>query len=168
MKVTHEHRRDQKVVAGFAVLIVSDSRTKDTDESGKIANDLIEHAGHHIKAYDIVKNDATQIKDMLKKYTENRDIRIIVTSGGTGVSSRDKTVNTVTPMIQQILPGFGEYFRRLSFEEVGVAGINSRAVAGIINKQVIYCLPGSKNAVRTALTKIILPGIGHLLWEIDR
>ena len=168
MRVTHEHRRDQKIVAGFAVLIVSDSRTKDTDESGKIAIDLIENAGHHIKAYDIVKNDATQIKKMLKKYSENPEIRIILTSGGTGVSNRDKTVNTVTPMLQQILPGFGEYFRRLSFEEVGIAGINSRAVAGIINKQVIYCLPGSKNAVRTALTKIILPGIGHLLWEIDR
>lgn len=168
MRVTHEHRRDQKIVAGFAVLIVSDSRTKDTDESGKIAIDLIENAGHHIKAYDIAKNDTTQIKKMLKKYSENPEIRIILTSGGTGVSNRDKTVNTVTPMLQQILPGFGEYFRRLSFEEVGIAGINSRAVAGIINKQVIYCLPGSKNAVRTALTKIILPGIGHLLWEIDR
>lgn len=168
MNVTHEHRRDQKIVANFAVLIVSDSRTKDTDESGKIANALVEQAGHHVKAYDIVKNESTQIKDILKKYAEDSDIRVVLTSGGTGVSSRDKTVNTVTPMLQQVLPGFGEYFRQLSFEEVGIAGINSRTIAGIVNKQVIYCLPGSKNAVRTALTKIILPGIGHLLWEIDR
>jgi len=164
----HEHRRDQKVEADFAVLIVSDSRTKDTDESGKIAIELIENEGHHVKAYDIVKNDSKQIKDIIKKYTEDSNIRAILTSGGTGVSSKDKTVNTVTPMLHQVLPGFGEYFRRLSFEEIGIAGINSRAIAGIINKQVVYCLPGSKNAVRTALTKIILPGLGHLLWEVDR
>ena len=148
--------------------MISDTRTKDTDESGKTAIELIEHEGHLVKAYDIVKNESTQIKDILEKYFENTDIRVILTSGGTGVSSRDKTVNTVTPLFQQMLPGFGEHFRRLSFEEVGIAGINSRAIAGIINKQVIYCLPGSKNAVRTALTKIILPGLGHLLWEVDR
>jgi len=164
----HEHRRDQKVETGFAVLIVSDSRTKETDESGKIAIELIENEGHQIKAYDIVKNDTNQINDIIKKYTQDSDIRVILTSGGTGVSSKDKTVNTVAPMFQQVLPGFGEYFRRLSFEEIGVAGINSRAIAGIISKQVVYCLPGSKNAVRTALSKIILPGLGHLLWEIDR
>jgi len=148
--------------------VVSDTRAKDTDESGRIAIELIEHAGHFVTAYDIVKNDSAQIKDTLERYFENTDIRVILTSGGTGVSSRDKTVNTVTPLFQQVLPGFGEHFRRLSFEEVGIAGINSRAIAGIINKQVIYCLPGSKNAVRTALTKIIIPGLGHLLWEVDR
>jgi len=166
--LTNEHRRDQKVVAGFAVLIVSDSRTKDTDESGKIAIELIENAGHVVKAYDIVKNENIQIADILKKYTENSDIRVILTSGGTGVSEKDKTVSTLVPMFEQSLPGFGEHFRRLSYEEVGVAGIYSRSTAGIIKKQVVFCLPGSKNAVRTALTEIILPGLGHLLWEIDR
>ena len=164
----NEHRRDQKVLAGFAILIVSDSRTKDTDESGKIAKELIESAGHIVKAYDIVKNENIQIEGIFKKYTENSDIRVILTSGGTGVSKKDKTVSTVAPMFDQLLPGFGEHFRRLSYEDVGIAGIYSWTTAGIIKKQVIFCLPGSKNAVRTALTEIILPGIGHLLWEMDR
>lgn len=163
-----EHRRDQKVVAGCAVLIVSDSRTKDTDESGKIAISLLEEEHHLIKAYDIVKNDSKSIEDAIRGYTANSEIRLIISSGGTGVSSKDLTVGTISPMFDQTLPGFGEHFRRLSYEEIGVAGIYSRAVAGLIGNKVVFCLPGSKNAVRTALTKLILPGIGHLLWEIDR
>ena len=163
-----EHRRDQKVVAGCAILIVSDSRTKDTDESGKIAISLLEEEYHLIKAYDIVRNDSKSIEDAVRGYIANPDIRLIISSGGTGVSSKDLTVETITPMFSQTLPGFGEHFRKLSYEEIGVAGIYSRAVAGLIGNKVVFCLPGSKNAVRTALTKIILPGIGHLLWEIDR
>jgi molybdenum cofactor biosynthesis protein B len=166
--VTHEHRRDQKVKAGFAVLVVSDSRTKETDESGKIAIELIQSEGHLVKEYDIAKNDSIEIEETVKRYSENPDINVILTSGGTGVSSRDRTVITIAPMFEQVLPGFGEHFRRLSQEEIGVPGIYSRATAGIVNKQVIFCLPGSKNAVRTALTKIILPGLGHLLWEMNR
>lgn len=163
-----EHRRDQKVNAGFAVLIVSDSRTKDTDKSGKIAIELLESEGHQALAYDIVKNDNQAIENAVRTYIANPEIRVILTSGGTGVSSKDLTVSTVTPMFDEVLPGFGEHFRRLSFEEIGVAGIYSRSAAGLIDNKVTFCLPGSKNAVRTALTKIILPGIGHLLWEIDR
>ncbi|MFX1484677.1 MAG: molybdenum cofactor biosynthesis protein B [Promethearchaeota archaeon] len=163
-----EHRRDQRVTAGCAVLVVSDSRTKDTDESGKIAINLLEEEGHVIKAYDIVKNEVGAIEEAVKEYLSDPEIRVILTSGGTGVSSRDKTVSTLAPMFTQALPGFGEHFRRLSYEEVGVAGIYSRSTAGLIEKRVVFCLPGSKNAMRTALTKIILPGMGHLLWEVDR
>ncbi len=163
-----EHRRDQKVSASCAVLIVSDSRTKETDESGKIAINLLETNGHVIKAYDIVKNESKTIEDTMRRYIANPEIRLILTSGGTGVSSRDKTVSTVAPMFSQTLPGFGEHFRKLSYDEIGVAGIYSRSTAGLIEDKVVFCLPGSKNAVTTALTKIILPGIGHLLWEIDR
>jgi molybdenum cofactor biosynthesis protein B len=166
--VKNEHRRDQKVNAGFAILIVSDSRTKDTDESGKIAIELLEAEGHLVKEYDIVRNDHSAIEDAMNRYITNPDVRVILTSGGTGVSSRDMTASTVAPMFNQALPGFGEHFRRLSFDEIGVAGIYSRSAAGLIDNKVTFCLPGSKNAVRTALTKIILPGIGHLLWEIDR
>jgi molybdenum cofactor biosynthesis protein B len=166
--VKDEHRRDQKVIAGCAILIVSDSRTKDTDESGKIAINLFEAEEHLIKAYDIVRNDSKSIEDAVRGYIANSEIRLIMTSGGTGVSSKDKTVDTISPMFDQTLPGFGEHFRKLSYEEIGVPGIYSRAIAGLIENKVVFCLPGSKNAVRTALTKIILPGIGHLLWEIDR
>ena len=163
-----EHRRDQRVEAGFAVLIVSDSRTKETDRSGKIAIELLETEGHKTIAYDIVKNDSQAIGEAVRVYAANPDIRVILTSGGTGVSSKDLTVATVAPMFDETLPGFGEYFRKLSFDEIGIAGIFSRSTAGLIENKVTFCLPGSKNAVRTALTKIILPGIGHLLWEVDR
>lgn len=163
-----EHRRDQRVEAGFAVLIVSDSRTKETDKSGKIAIELLEAEGHKTIAYDIVKNDSQAIGEAVRAYVANPDIRVILTSGGTGVSSKDLTVTTVAPMFDETLPGFGEYFRKLSFDEIGIAGIFSRSTAGLIENKVTFCLPGSKNAVRTALTKIILPGIGHLLWEVDR
>ncbi len=163
-----EHRRDQKVEAGFAVLIVSDSRTKDTDKSGKIAIELLEAEGHQTIAYDIVKNDSQEIGNAIRTYMANPDIRVILTSGGTGVSSKDLTVTTIAPMFNETLPGFGELFRKLSHEEIGIAGIFSRSTAGLIENKVTFCLPGSKNAVRTALMKIILPGIGHLLWEVDR
>jgi molybdenum cofactor biosynthesis protein B len=163
-----EHRRDQKVTAGCAVLIVSDSRTKETDQSGKTAIDLLEKEGHVIKAYDIVKNERKAIEEAMRSYIENPEIRLILTSGGTGVGNRDMTVSTVVPMFDQVLPGFGEHFRRLSYDEIGVAGIFSRATAGLIENNVVFCLPGSKNAVITALTNVILPGIGHLFWEIDR
>ncbi|MFW9788908.1 MAG: molybdenum cofactor biosynthesis protein B [Candidatus Thorarchaeota archaeon] len=163
-----EHRRDQKISTGIAVLIVSDSRTKDTDKSGKIAIELLEAEDHKVLAYDIVKNDAQEIEDAIKVYLDNPEIRVILTSGGTGVSSKDLTVTTVSKMFDEVLPGFGEHFRRISHEEIGVAGIFSRSTAGLIGKKVTFCLPGSKNAVKTALTKIILPGIGHLLWEVDR
>lgn len=163
-----EHRRDQKVSAGCAVLIVSDSRTKDTDESGKIAISLLERDGHVVKAYDIVRNNRKEIEDAIRGYISNQDIRLILTSGGTGVGSRDMTVSTVAPMFNQMLPGFGEHFRKLSYDEIGIAGIYSRSTAGLIENKIVFCLPGSKNAVTTAITKIILPGIGHLLWEIDR
>lgn len=163
-----EHRRDQKVIAGCAILIVSDSRTKDTDESGKIAIELLEEENHLIKAYDIVRNDRKSIEDTVRGYIADPEVRLIISSGGTGVSSKDMTVETISPMFDQTLPGFGEHFRRLSYEEIGVAGIYSRAVAGLIGNKIVFCLPGSKNAVRTALTKIILPGVGHLFWEIDR
>jgi len=78
------------------------------------------------------------------------------------------TVSTVAPMFNQMLPGFGEHFRKLSYDEIGIAGIYSRSTAGLIGNKIVFCLPGSKNAVTTAITKIILPGIGHLFWEIDR
>ena len=163
-----EHRRDQKVSAGCAILVVSDSRTKETDQSGKNAIDLLEKEGHVIKAYDIVKNERSAIKEAVTAYIENPEIRLILTSGGTGVGNRDLTVSTLVPMFDQVLPGFGEHFRRLSYDEIGVAGIFSRSTAGLIRDKVVFCLPGSKNAVITALTKVILPGIGHLFWEIDR
>ncbi|MHA1770638.1 MAG: MogA/MoaB family molybdenum cofactor biosynthesis protein [Candidatus Thorarchaeota archaeon] len=164
----HEHRRDQKIRTGFAVLTITDSRTVETDESGRIAKELISQEGHTVVAYDLIPNDSSAILDRIEKFAEKPEIRVIITSGGTGVGRRDLTTQTLITHFDRILVGFGELFRRLSYEEIGIPGIYSQASAGIIGNTVIYCLPGSKNAMRMALTKIILPGIGHLLWEVDR
>ncbi|UCH04819.1 MAG: molybdenum cofactor biosynthesis protein [Candidatus Thorarchaeota archaeon] len=166
--MTDEHRRDQKVATGFAILTVSDSRTKESDKSGQLAQELITTEGHTIVEYDLVPNKEDAIKEKTRSYLDNDEIRVIVTSGGTGVGRRDVTVRTLVPMFEKRLDGFGEYFRQISFKEIGIAGIYSQASAGLIGKTIVYCLPGSKNAMATALTRIILPGLGHLLWEVDR
>lgn len=163
-----EHRRDQKVMVGFSILTTSDSRTEENDDTGRTAKTLISLEDHEIIEYDIVKNKAEDIVERIEVYLYNPNIRVIITSGGTGVGSRDLTVRTLIPMFDKHLVGFGELFRRISYDEIGLAGINSHACAGLIGNTVVYCLPGSKNAMKTALTKIILPGIGHLIWEIDR
>ena len=167
-EMTKGHPRDQKAETVFALLVTSDTRTVDTDETGRLAKRLIEAAGHRVGLYDLVPNDASKIGGWIKKSLDSRDVRVIVTSGGTGVGAKDKTVDTVQGVFEKTLPGFGEHMRRLSYEEVGLPGVWSRSTAGVAGDKLIFCLPGSKGAVRTALEKIILPGVGHMLWELDR
>jgi molybdenum cofactor biosynthesis protein B len=163
-----EHRRDQRTETTFAVLVVSDTRTKETDKSGKTAIHLVESEGHTVNAYDIIKNDESEVRAVISGYISDPSIRVILTSGGTGVGRKDITAHTIEPLLDKKLVGFGEHFRRLSLEEIGLAGIYSRALAGLIGNKAIFSLPGSKNAMVTALKEIILPSIGHLLWEVDR
>jgi molybdenum cofactor biosynthesis protein B len=164
----NHHPRAQKVSATFALLVTSDSRTPETDETGKLAKKLLSEAGHEVVEYGIVPNDADKIKDWLVDIIENSETQIIITSGGTGIGSVDKTVDTAKKLFEKELPGFGEYFRRLSYDEVGTAGLMSRSTAGVVNKKIIFCLPGSRGAMKTALNQIILPGIGHMIWELNR
>lgn len=166
--MSDEHRRDQRLETAFAILVVSDTRTKETDWSGKIAMEMVESEGHTVEGYDIVKNDEGEVRTAITGYFNDPLIRVILTSGGTGVGRKDITADTVEPLLDKKLDGFGEHFRRLSYEEIGLAGIYSRAVAGLARNKAIFCIPGSKNAMLTALKKIILPSIGHLLWEVDR
>ncbi|MHA2002577.1 MAG: MogA/MoaB family molybdenum cofactor biosynthesis protein [Candidatus Thorarchaeota archaeon] len=166
--MSDEHRRDQKVETTFAVLVVSDTRTEATDKSGKIAKELATAEGHTIGAYDIIPNDPNTIRETITRYLNDSEIRVILTSGGTGVGRKDLTADVMVQLFEKTLDGFGEHFRRLSHDEIGLPGIYSRASAGLIGKKVVFCLPGSKNAMATALNEIILPSIGHLLWEVDR
>ncbi len=166
--MTKDHLRDQETKTFFALLVTSDTRTIETDETGRMAKILIEEAGHRVRLYDLVPNDASKIKGWIKKSLDSRDVRVIITSGGTGVGAKDKTVDTVQGVFEKTLPGFGEHMRRLSYDEVGLPGVWSRSTAGVAGGKLIFCLPGSKGAVRTALEKIILPGVGHMLWELDR
>lgn len=166
--MSDNHPRDQKVSAKFAILVTSDSRTPETDETGKLAKKILGEAGHDVTMYGIVPNKTDQIKDWLLKSIENEEVQIIITSGGTGIGSVDKTVDTTRSLFEKELPGFGEHFRRLSYDEVGIPGLMSRSTSGVTKKKLIFCLPGSRGAMRTALNDIILPGVGHMLWELNR
>ena len=161
------HPRDQKVSRCFALLVTSDSRTIDDDETGRLAVQLIEEAGHKVTRRGIVPNESDKIKNWLLEAMEG-DAPVIITSGGTGLGSVDVTVDTAMSLFGKEMPGFGEHFRRLSYEEVGVPGLMSRSTAGVAGKKLIFCLPGSRGAMRTALREIILPGVGHMLWELNR
>jgi len=163
-----DHPRDQETRTVFALLVTSDTRTPETDETGRMAGRLIMDAGHEMKLYGLVPNDAAEIEAWIRMALETGDVRVIVTSGGTGIGSKDKTVDTVRGFLKKTLPGFGEHMRRLSYDEVGLPGVWSRSTAGVAGDKLVFCLPGSKGAVQLALEKIILPGVGHMLWELDR
>ncbi len=164
----HNHDRKRRIQAGFSLLITSDSRDEKRDESGRIARDLLTKQNHKVIKYKIVKNDPHSIIDTVKKFLKNDEIDVVITSGGTGISSRDVTVDTLSPLFEKTLNGFGELFRNLSYRDVGEAAMISRATAGIIGTKIIFCIPGSTKAMELALTQLILPGIGHILWEVNR
>jgi len=163
-----EHRRDQETKATVVVMVTSDSRTLDTDETGKRAVQLLERAGHGVKAYVIVRNDVAQIKEAFKGFISEEGVQVIITSGGTGIGEKDKTVDAVSEFFDRRLEGFGELFRQISYDEIGVMAMISRATAGIAEGKIVFCLPGSKGAMETALGKIIIPALGHMLWELQR
>jgi molybdenum cofactor biosynthesis protein B len=163
-----EHELRKKVEANFAVIIVSDTRDERTDESGKVAKRLLTNEGHRVLAFKIIRNNENVIRSTVNKMLQNPKINVVLTSGGTGISKRDITVDTLSGLFDKRIEGFGELFRRLSYEEVGEAAMISRAIAGEVNGKLVFCLPGSKNAVKLALSKLVLPGIGHILWEANR
>jgi len=163
-----EHDLHPYVRANFAVLTISDTRTKKTDESGKIATELIIKKEHQVFAYKIIRNDKSLIQTNVKEILQNPKINVIVTIGGTGISKKDITVESISELLDKKIEGFGELFRNLSYQEIGEAAIISRATAGTINGKLVFCLPGSKNAVKLALNKLILPGLGHIIKEANR
>jgi len=164
----HNHDRKRRIQGGFSLLITSDSRDEKRDDSGRMARDLLTKQNHKVIEYKIVKNDPQSIIDTVKKFLKNDEIDVVITSGGTGISSRDVTVDTLSPLFEKTLNGFGELFRNLSYRDVGEAAMISRATAGIIGTKIIFCIPGSTKAMELALTQLILPGIGHILWEVNR
>ena len=162
----HKHLSPQQLKC--AVLIISDSRDARTDESGALLADGLKGACHSVSSFDFLKNDAEAIRCKLGELLRCDDVQVVIMSGGTGASRRDVTVETVTPMLEKVLPGFGELFRTMSFQEIGTGAILSRALAGVVGGRVVICLPGSVKAVELALKKIILPEMGHMVREASR
>ncbi len=160
-----EHRRSAPTTLKLAVLTVSDTRTLETDTSGALIVSLAETAGHTIVERRIVADEPELMRSMLIECSSRADVDAILVTGGTGISPRDQTFETVSALLTRPMPGFGELFRMLSYAQIGSACILSRAVGGLIGKVPILVMPGSRAAVELAMTKIILPELPHLIGE---
>ena len=163
-----EHKEKAPRSVNCAVLTISDSRTEQDDESGRLIMQKLNENGHQVMSYAILKNEAESIQKKIKELLEVEEVQVIITGGGTGASHRDVTVETITPIMEKRLDGFGELFRFLTYQEIGTGSIMSRAMAGVVRGKVIICLPGSLGAAELAMDKIILPEIGHMVREATR
>ncbi len=166
MAVPRQHREHAPASVKCGVVTSSDSRTPDTDDSGTLLKDLLIRAGHTVLFYAVVKDDAKAIADAVEQASWTCDA--IVTNGGTGLGRRDVTVATLSPLFERTLPGFGELFRRLSYEAVGSAAWLTGAVAGVYHGRLVFCLPGSPDACRLAMEKLILPELPHAIGVMNR
>ena len=166
---TAEHRQEARSLGPIDchVVVVSDTRTARTDTSGKVARELIEAAGHRVSGNELIPNEPVDIDDSIDRFLAG-DSGCLLLLGGTGLGSRDGTVETVQARLEKVLPGYGEAFRRLSWDEIGTAAILSRALAGSIGDRILAVTPGSPNAVRTALGGVLLPELSHLVREVRR
>ncbi|MBI3820555.1 MAG: MogA/MoaB family molybdenum cofactor biosynthesis protein [Planctomycetes bacterium] len=153
---------------GFAIITVSDTRTRETDASGKLAAEIVGGAGHAVKRYEIVKDEKHQIREAVNSAIVDESVNIIFLTGGTGISPRDTTAEALADLYDKALPGFGELFRSLSFAEIGTATILSRASAGVTQGKAIFSAPGSRAAVKLALEKIIIPEAAHIVNELHK
>ena len=160
------HPDEQSIAVNCAVITVSDTRTTQTDKSGHLIQQLLTDAGHQIVTYSIVKDEPEDIRKWLTELDKNPDLEAIIFNGGTGIAPRDTTYDVVSSWLTKTIPGFGEIFRYLSYQEIGSRAIASRAVAGVTSQKLIFSLPGSSNAVKLALTQLILPELNHLVRQV--
>jgi len=167
-EVPNEHRQDAPPVVGCAVITVSDTRTLETDQGGQTAVDLLRGAGHQVLVREIIPDEPERIRELLRSLRDREDVSAVLLTGGTGLSSRDQTFETVSELIDKPLPGYGELFRMLSYDVIGPAAMLSRATGGLIGRTVLLTMPGSQAAVQLALEEIILPELGHLVREARR
>jgi molybdenum cofactor biosynthesis protein B len=153
---------------GFGLLTVSDTRTAADDDSGRLLRDLVTGAGHRVHDAAIVPDEPHIVRERVLAWAGDPACDVIVTTGGTGLSARDHTVQAVADLFDVRIDGFGELFRLLSFEQIGSAAMLSRAAAGVVRQTPVFLLPGSPNAVTLALTRLVLPEIAHVVGELAR
>ena len=150
------------------VLTVSDTRTDDTDTAGLAICELLKGAGHVVAGKAIEKDEPARVAELVRQHAVIGDVEAIITTGGTGITSRDSTYEAIDALLTKRLPGFGELFRMLSYQDIGSAAMMSRASAGTIGKVVVISLPGSEKAVRLAMTKLVMPELGHLVQQATK
>jgi molybdenum cofactor biosynthesis protein B len=159
----HDHHHHDADSVAAAVVTVSSSRSADEDPAGDYVAAAFEEAGHEVVVRELIPDDYDSVQGTVDRLTRRKDTDVVVTTGGTGVTPDDVTPEAVRGLLAKRLPGFGELFRRLSYEEVGTRTIGSRAIAGVVSATPVFCLPGSENAVRLGVDEIILPEVGHLV-----
>ncbi len=163
-----EHKAAAPQSVRCYVVTVSDTRTETTDTSGRAMIDLLTAAGHVVAGRTLVRDDPDIVRGTLLRQLATPDVQVILTTGGTGISSRDCTYEVVNAMLRKRLDGFGELFRMLSFEQIGSSAMMSRACAGLVGSRVLIALPGSEAAVRLAMERLVLPELGHLVQQASR
>lgn len=168
--MTYEQHKyaGRTIIANCAVITLSDTRSADTDTSGQRIAALLKESGHRVTEYLILKDEPGAIGAVVDQLLIRDDVDAILTNGGTGISRRDQTIEVIERKITSPLPGFGELFRNLSWDQIGSGAMLSRAVAGITSGKLIFCMPGSTKAVELAMAKLIIPELGHLLYEMRK
>ncbi len=163
-----EHKSTAPKTLGCWVLTISDTKTPESDTSGALIRERLAAAGHRVVGSSIVRDEPVEVQRIVREASADAAVQVIIMTGGTGITSRDSTYEAVDAMLDKRLPGFGELFRMLSFREIGAAAMLSRAQMGIHARRIVVSLPGSPNACRLALDKLLLPELGHLVREVSR
>lgn len=163
-----EHKKEAPKSVRCAVITVSDTRTLETDTGGQTLVDHLTAAGHVVADRHIIPDSPEEMRTLLETLGDRDDVDAVLMTGGTGISSRDQTYETVTALLNKPLPGYGELFRMLSYEEIGAAAMLSRATGGVMGRTVVLTMPGSRAAVSLAMEKVILPELSHLVREARR
>ena len=162
---TETHRRAAPPSVCCAVITVSDTRTLETDRGGALVTELLEAAGHTVARREIVPDEPAKLRPLVIELADSSGIECVLLTGGTGISRRDRTYETLAAIFCRVLPGYGELFRFFSFDEIGPAAMLSRAAAGVVGDTIVLSMPGSTAAIRLAMTRLILPELGHLVYE---
>jgi molybdenum cofactor biosynthesis protein B len=169
MSAYDEHQRAaEQIVARCAILTLSDTRNQSTDKSGARIRELLTADAHAVTHYEVLRDEPELLSARLAALLARDDVDVILTNGGTGISRRDATVPVIERVIESPLPGFGELFRMLSWEQIGSGAMLSRALAGVAQGKVLFAMPGSTKAVELAMTKLILPEVRHILRELRK
>jgi len=163
-----EHKHDAPDSVRCAVITVSDTRTVETDTGGALICEKLEQSGHSVQFRKIVPDEPARISQTLDQLEADQDVDVILFTGGTGISRRDQTYETISARLSKVIPGYGELFRMLSFQEIGPAAMLSRTTGGLFADKVLLTMPGSRAAVRLAMEQVILPELGHLVRESRR
>jgi molybdopterin adenylyltransferase len=163
-----DHKSTSPAIVSCFVLTVSDSRTLATETSGKAIADLLSAAGHTVIDRLAVKDEPDEVRRIIQDEIARNRVKVIITTGGTGITRRDSTYEALVGIFDKRLEGFGELFRMLSFAEIGSAAMMSRTTAGIVGRCAVFLLPGSEAAVRLAMTRLIIPELGHIARELNR